>query len=288
MLVTMNKVELHIDITEPTKAIEVLLHGVQNHEGFDLSKQKLKIAMSKGAVWLTVGKKTQRLRRASKILQPGQVLHLYYDPQVLDSTVEPPQLLADCQGYSLWYKPCGMLSQGSKWSDHCTITRFAEQNLSPERNAFIVHRLDRAATGLILVGHSKRVTAQLCELFQQRSLEKYYLVIVHGRFGHFEERRSINEPIDGKQALSHAELKAYDAELDRSLVEVKIETGRKHQIRRHMAGCGHPVVGDRLYGTGCDIEDLQLTAYRLSFCCPLENQAVEHILPQSLWPTLCL
>ncbi len=54
--------------------------------------------------------------------------------------------------------PYGMLSQGSKWSDHCTIARFAQQHLTPERPVFIVHRLDRAATGLILIAHSKKTS----------------------------------------------------------------------------------------------------------------------------------
>lgn len=69
----------------------------------------------------------------------------------------------------------------------------------------------------------------------------------------------------------------------RSLVDVRIETGRKHQIRRHLAEMGHPVIGDRLYGTGeADGMDLQLTAYLLAFQCPVNDEPVEYLLPAVL------
>lgn len=272
-----DKFELHLEIEAPQNAIDALATTCE------LSKQKLKQAMAKGAVWLGGKGKPQRLRRANKTLQPGQNLHLYYDAKVLETLPPTAQLIEDAKDYSVWHKPRGMLSQGSKWSDHCTITRWAEQNLQPQRNAFLIHRLDRAASGLILIGHSKTATKQLCDLFQKRELDKRYLVIVHGKF---VEQVTLNEPVDGKAAVSHASLKQYDESTNRSLVEVKIDSGRKHQIRRHMAGYGHPVVGDRMYGVGDESDDLQLTAFSLSFTCPLSNQPVQFILPESLRPTL--
>ncbi|MFT4925987.1 MAG: tRNA pseudouridine32 synthase/23S rRNA pseudouridine746 synthase [Phenylobacterium sp.] len=272
-----SKIELHVDVEASTKAVDLLAANCS------LSKQRLKQVMSKGAVWLTHEGKTSRLRRATKVLQPAETVHLYYDVDVLDAVPPTPLLMDDRTGYSVWHKPGGLLSQGSKWGDHCTITRWAEQNLTPQRNSFIIHRLDRAATGLILVGHSKKVTAQLCDLFQQRQLDKRYLVIVHGEFA---PQTTLDTPVDGKAAISHGKLRQYDPAQNRSLVEVKIETGRKHQIRVHMAGAGHPVVGDRLHGLGNEKEDLQLTAYQLSFCCPVTKQPVKFELPESLWPKL--
>jgi tRNA pseudouridine32 synthase/23S rRNA pseudouridine746 synthase len=269
--------EVHVDIETSGNAIDILAANCP------LSKQKLKQAMSKGAVWLAAKGKPQRLRRAGKTVQPGQTLHLYYDVDVLAQVPAPAILIEDCKDYSVWHKPGGMLSQGSKWSDHCTITRWAEQNLQPQRNAFLIHRLDRAASGLILVGHSKGVTAQLCDLFQKRKLDKRYLVIVHGEFA---ADLTLDAPVEDKPAVSHATLKHYDEAQNRSLVEIKIETGRKHQIRRHMAGCGHPVVGDRMYGVGDESEDLQLTAFSLSFECPVRKTSVEFVLPEALWPAL--
>ena len=268
----------HLDVKSDIKAIDLL---AQNCE---LSKQQLKDAMHKGAVWLTDGKHTRRFRRAAKALKPGQQLHLYYNPDVLTQTTEPAVLIEDCQDYSVWYKPYGMLSQGSKWSDHTTITRFAELNLEPQRNAFLVHRLDRAASGLILVGHSKKTTAALCKLFEQRQLDKRYQVIVHGKF---PDSQTITTPIDDKNAVSHASLLEYDEQQNLSRVEVKIETGRKHQIRLHMAGAGHPVVGDRFHGRGeQDGRDLQLCAVSLAIDCPVRQQPVSWLLPEALLPVL--
>ncbi|MCW8887459.1 MAG: RNA pseudouridine synthase, partial [Gammaproteobacteria bacterium] len=115
------KLEIHIEIQDSDMvAID------QIADRCDLSKQRIKYAMKKGAVWLThAGKEgneghTQRLRRAKKQLNVGDTLHLYYDEHLL--AVEPPTatLIADEGDYSIWHKPYGMLSQGSKWSDHCT------------------------------------------------------------------------------------------------------------------------------------------------------------------------
>lgn len=240
-----------------------------------LSKQKIKMVMQKGAVWLTRGKKTQRLRRAKKTLRSGETLHLYYDSHVLEKQPEEPQLIMDLGQYSVWNKPYGMLSQGSKWGDHCTITRWAEQHLIPQRSSFVVHRLDRAANGLILVAHEKRAAAALSELFQKRKIDKRYRIWVHGQFSQQAKQENptrVESDIDGRYAVSYFTLVEYDESYDRSLLDVTIETGRKHQIRRHSAKLGFPVVGDRLHGREGDKDDLQLTAYYLAFDCPFSHQ----------------
>lgn len=232
--------------------------------------------MSKGAVWLTEGRSTRRLRRSSKALKTGQQLHLYYDESVLSAQVAPAKLIEDCDKYSVWYKPSGMLSQGSKWSDHCTITRFAEHHLEPQRNAFLVHRLDRATSGLIVIAHAKQMAAKLSEMFQKRQLDKRYLAVVHGQI---EQCLTIDLPVDEKPALSHISPLKYDAQKNLCLVDVKIDTGRKHQIRKHLSSIDHIIVGDRLYGSPNHSVDLQLCAWHLSFECPINHEAVmfEHV-----------
>ena len=245
----------------------------------ELSKGRIKSAMSKGAVWLTRGKATQRLRRATRKLRSGDELHLYYDEDVLAEVPPTPSLVADVGDYTVWYKPYGMRSQGSKWGDHCTITRWAEQHLQPERPAFVVHRLDRAANGLILVAHAKRTAAALSEIFKRRKVEKRYQAWVAGDFSKQPNPLRVEDPIDGKTAVS--EFSFLEARNGQSLLDVRIASGRKHQIRRHLAGLGFPVVGDRLYGSGAeDGVDLQLTAYLLAFRCPVNDKKVEYRLPE--------
>jgi len=241
-----------------------------------LSKGQLKNAVAKGALWLTRGKHTQRLRRVKKALQQGDELHFYYNETVLSSQITGAVLISDETNYSVWYKPYGMLSQGSKWSDHCTIARFAQQYFTPERAVFIVHRLDRAATGLILIAHSKKAARALSAMFENRTiddytLEKHYQIITHGNHSNNKQPEIITSDVDGKSARSTFTCLAYDETKNQSLIEVKIDSGRKHQIRVHAASIGLPVVGDRLHGIADknEAQNLQLCAVNLSFICPL-------------------
>ena len=248
------------------------------HVATGLSRQRIKLAMTQGAVWLTRGRNTQRLRRAKRVLRVGDLVHLYYDAEILARTPAEPTLISDVGAYSVWRKPYGMLSQGTRWGDHCTILRWAERHLKPERSAFTVHRLDRAASGLIIVAHSKTMAAALSEMFRNRMLEKHYRVLVNGDFSQQPNPRRVEQPIEGKEAISEFSLQRVEDQ--RSIIDVRIETGRKHQIRRHLAGLGYPVIGDRLYGHGEeDGMDLQLTAYLLRFRCPVNDVPVEYRLP---------
>ncbi|MDX2367884.1 MAG: RluA family pseudouridine synthase [Colwellia sp.] len=258
-----------------------------------LSKAQLKQAISKGALWLTRKKHTQRLRRVKRAMQQGDELHFYYNEAVLTNEVPEAILISDESDYSVWYKPFGMLSQGSKWSDHCTIARFAQQYFTAERAVFIVHRLDKAATGLILIAHSKKAARALSSMFENRttndnSLEKVYQIIVHGDHSKNEQPQVITAEVDGKSASSTFHCLTYDETKDQSLVEVKIDSGRKHQIRVHAASVGLPVVGDRLHGIADNNEllNLQLCAVSLRFICPMTQQKQYFQLPEVLRPQL--
>jgi len=257
------KNEYHLSISETGKTAVDYLSEVSN-----LSRQKIKTAMQKGAVWLTAKNThtTQRLRRAKKVLQQHDELHFYYNTRILAHTPTAATLISDQGQYSIWNKPYGMLSQGSKWGDHCTLYRWAEQQLTPQRPAFIVHRLDRAASGLMLLAHSKGMAKQLSMLFQQRHIEKHYRVWVEGDC---QIEQTIRLALDNKTAISHIKPLSYHADSDSSYLDVHIETGRKHQIRQHLAHIAFPVVGDRLYGRDNQSQDLQLCAYSLRFICPL-------------------
>ena len=259
---------------EANTALAVLFNSINNTE-HELSKALLKQAINKGALWLTRGKHTQRLRRIKKKLQPDDELHFYYNEAVLASKVVDAILISDEGNYSVWYKPFGMLSQGSKYSDHCTINRFVEQYFIPQRPAFIVHRLDKAATGLMIIAHSKKAVRALASMFEDRSvhgnaLEKHYQIIVHGEHNKNNQPQVITTKVNGKNARSTFSCLAYDGKADHSLISVKIDTGRKHQIRVHAASIGMPVVGDRLHGIAKNNaeQDLQLCAVSLSFNCP--------------------
>jgi tRNA pseudouridine32 synthase/23S rRNA pseudouridine746 synthase len=267
--------ELHLKVDdEGANALDLL----SAESGF--SKQKIKTIMQKGAVWLSRGKSTQRLRRVKKSLQQGDELHCYYDGKVLTQAASSAELLLDASGYSVWLKPSGMLSQGSKWGDHTTIVRWAETTL--DRVAYQVHRLDRATSGLIMVAHSKKMARALTGMFEQRKIKKSYQAIVSGHFP--EEVTTYNSPIDGRSAISHVQRLGYDDAKNSSLVAVNIETGRKHQIRRHLSEAGFPIIGDRLYSESSEgvQSDLQLMAVSLAFDCPVSGELKQVVVGQTL------
>lgn len=253
-------------------------------EGTGLSKQRIKDAMNKGAVWWTLKGKTLRLRRATKVLYKGSKIQFFYDEQVLARKPESATLIYEGGNYSIWFKPAGMLSQGSQWGDHCSILRWVEVNGQPndgqrQRECFLVHRLDADAKGLIILAHDSQSAAKLSALFQARDMRKFYQAWVVDDCAMATTGMTLNSDLDGKSAITH--IRKIRAENNRTLLDIHIETGRKHQIRRHLANIGHPIVGDKLYGTK-SASGLQLVAYRLEFICPTTKQPVIAELPIEL------
>ena len=237
-----------------------------------LSKGKVKDAMAKGAVWLgRQGGKRRRLRRATTVLQRGDVLELYYDEALL--RIEPPvaHCVDDQRRYSVWFKPAGLMAQGTEYGDHCALLRQVENYFHPRRPVFVVHRLDREAAGLMLIAHDGRAAAQLSALFREHRITKQYRVRVCGEVK--LRQGEIDLPLDGKPALTRYAVVAYDSSTRITTLEVNIATGRLHQIRRHFAMIGHGVMGDPRYGAGNKNRDgLQLEATGLRFRCPFSGR----------------
>jgi len=274
------------DISQPLKLSLTATQADQTalallSSGSGLSKQRIKDAMNKGAVWWTHKGKALRLRRATKTLNKGAVLQLFYNEQVLARAPEPALLIADKSRYSVWYKPHGLLAQGSQWGDHCSLLRWVELHLEPKRECFLVHRLDADAAGLMLIAHDPQSAAHLSRLFQERDMHKYYQAWVNGLPHMPDEEITLNASLDGKHAITHIRPLAKDTDRQQTLLDVRIETGRKHQIRRHLATWGHAIVGDKLYGSA-NQQPLQLLAYRLQFICPFSKAPMHFELPDEL------
>ena len=271
-------------------ALEHLHLFLQSQSGLTISKQTLKNYAQKGAIWLSRYSNTakpERLRRLKKILSPNDQLEFYHAPELLNSEPIPPTLIADFEQYSVWIKPRGMLSQGSKWADHTALYRWVEMNYQPNnqqpRQCWIVHRLDRATCGLMLLAHSKKMATKLSQLFEEKQVHKRYQANVWGDFPNTPQ--TFNSPVQDKPAVSHVQLlkkfpsPSFSATLPNlSSVQITIETGRKHQIRTHLSQAGYPIVGDRLYGNreydheNKALLDLQLTADQLEFICPINQE----------------
>ncbi|MDO6824032.1 RluA family pseudouridine synthase [Marinobacter sp. 1_MG-2023] len=261
------------DVT--TEHPETAIEALSRKSG--LPRQRIKDAMNKGACWWTLKGKQVRLRRATKEVKAGTRLQLYYDENVLDRKPEAATLIADKSRYSVWFKPHGMLAQGSQWGDHCSLLRSTELEL--KRPCYLIHRLDADAAGLMLIAHDSKAAGALSQCFSGRTMTKQYLARVTGIIDTRDQL--IDTPIDGKVAMSRVTTMETNETGPTSLLQVIIETGRKHQIRKHLESIGHPIVGDRLYGKPAKVP-LQLLAASLEFDCPLSRQHVKLELPEPL------
>ncbi len=257
----------------------------------EISKQKLKLAMKYGAVWISDGagkNKPQRLRRAKRPVSKGSSLFIYFNQAVLFNEIAPAQLVSDRGEYSVWNKPSGMFSQGTKWGDHSAIGRWVElfglqrESLS-QRDSYIVHRLDRATNGLIVIAHTKSMVQKLAAMFEARKVIKQYSAVVDGQFP-FDKWSKFDSSIDERPALTHILSADYSEGAQQSVLRVQLETGRKHQIRKHLAGVGFPIKNDSLYGNQKDKDKaasrhLMLRACLLTFNCPIDKRKVKFELP---------
>lgn len=163
----------------------------------------------------------------------------------------------------------------------------------------IVHRLDKLASGVMIIAKTQEAFDHLKAQFKERKTEKHYRVLVHGNFS--EDHGTINFPISraknsgrmaakpvsqgGKEAITHYEVLTSFQNFDE--LDVRIETGRTHQIRAHMFASGHPVVGDKLYKQRRtkekDIGRLFLHAYSLAIDLPSgERETFTAPLPHEL------
>lgn len=161
-------------------------------------------------------------------------------------------------------KPTGLLSMGSEREKEKTAHRILNDhmkaaNKSPRQQAFIVHRLDRETSGLMMFARSSTIQEKLQR--DWKSVTKRYFAIVEGTPVHASGTLR-DHLIEGKSLKVHrvangGELAITHYRVMRSfsltsMLELTIETGRKHQIRVQLAAIGHPVVGDRKYGATTD------------------------------------
>lgn len=175
----------------------------------------------------------------------------------------------------------------SDGNDPDSLTARVNAHLQSENARFPaqpVNRIDYEASGLVLFAKHPLAKAFLDEQFENGTAKKEYLAVVDGRVDNREI--DINNPIasnrheankmmvwkKGKPAHTHiSRLKLFD---DKTLVKADITTGRKHQIRVHLANLGYPIMNDPLYGIVRNKKGLMLQAYKLDFLQPFTKEPV--------------
>jgi tRNA pseudouridine32 synthase/23S rRNA pseudouridine746 synthase/23S rRNA pseudouridine1911/1915/1917 synthase len=184
-------------------------------------------------------------------------------------------------------KPAGLLTIGTERDKSHTayfiLTDYVRKGCARSRNrVFIVHRLDRETSGVLVFAKSKEAKLRLQGEWGET--EKEYLAVVHGRCQKSEETittylaenkahvmYSTSDPTKGK--LSRTAYKVLKQTKAFALLEVNLLTGRKNQIRVHLAGIGHPIVGDSKYGRVKEsYPRLALHARSISFRHPISGQ----------------
>jgi 23S rRNA pseudouridine1911/1915/1917 synthase len=244
----------------------------------DVSRARIQQVIEQGNVLVngTPGKPSYKLRAGDSVSVIGPA-----ERAPLRAIAEeiPLDIVYEDEDLAVVNKPAGMMVHaGAGATDdernrgtlvNALLHRFAAlSNIGGELRPGIVHRLDRETSGLIVVAKNDIAHRKLAEQFSSRLVKKRYLALVHG--WPKQDAGTINTAISrdairrtrmttrrtgGREAVSHWHvLRRIDSYYGKfALVEVKIDTGRTHQIRVHMSSIGHPVVGDTLYGAPKEI-----------------------------------
>ena len=214
-----------------------------------------------------------------------------------------PVLHADNHLLAL-YKPAGLLVQGDETGQTSLLElgkAWLKQKYQKPGRVFLgmVHRLDRPVAGVVLFCRTSKAAARISEQFRTGNVRKHYLAVVEGvmkeasgRLVHQVEKRedrssrivSAKSPLSREARLSY---RVVDVCGYRSLVEILLETGRKHQIRLQMAHMGNPVLGDVRYGASAPLpqQQIALLARELTVEHPVHRGelSIRSPLPQG-WP----
>jgi len=233
-------------------------------------------------------------RRADVALVAGDVVELA--TRGSHATLLPPglRLLHEDDDVIVVDKPAGLLTIATEHERRRTVyahlTTLARSR-KPPRRVFVVHRLDRLASGLIVFATSPDAKRMLQAQFAAHTVERTYLAVVEGQVaraagtvvGRLLDHapgpvRLTRDPQRGRPAVTHWRL--VRAAKRHSLLEVRLETGRRNQIRVHLAQVGHPIAGDAAYGSRTDpFGRLALHAHVLAFDHPATGARMRFVSP---------
>lgn len=236
-----------INVNENSQLLEYLFQ-----QDLPFSKSKLKSLLKHRCISVN-GKTTSKFDYPVK---KGQTISIIPFNHRLDL---PFQIIFEDAQIIVINKPSGMLSVSTDDNEIETAYRFVGQYLkekNPKNRVFIVHRLDRDTSGVMLFAKDIKTKEQYQDNWDDWVQKRKYSVIVEGQV--LNNKGVIDSPLKefddtfvrphpaGKEAITEYELVSANEEV--SLLDVYLHTGRKNQIRTHFASIGHPVIGDKKYG----------------------------------------
>lgn len=271
---------MEFSVTEDSCLLEFLLAGLS-----DLSRNNVKSLLKNGEVLvdgrtvtqydhpLGKGQTVKIIRSAARSGRRGESLKIIYEDSDLIAV----------------NKPAGLLSVGTGKQDDMTAYRLLTDYVrghNPKSRVFIVHRLDRDTSGVLLMAKNERYKLALQDNWNRLVTRRAYIAIIQGHMT--EKSGSIRTWLketktrlvyssrtlgDGLEAITDYLVIKENA--DYSMLEINLETGRKNQIRVHMKESGHCVVGDRKYGANADpLGRLGLHAHLLKLNHPFSGEAM--------------
>ncbi len=264
----------------------------------NLSRRKARVLLDLGGVFVD----GQRTKVASRKLRRGQAVSAVIGGALERATQavgirarnqddarlpDVPIVFEDDQ-IVVVDKPAGLLTAETPEGDRGNLAEKLRRRQGGG-SIFVVHRLDRVTSGLLVLAKTRLAARRLSRMFHEHCGERAYVAIVHGHWP--LELKRIESPIVNKSAVSHFEVTGYVGE-DASIVKVRLETGRTHQIRIHCASVGHSIIGDSRYLSGSLSKEknlphtkrLLLHAVKLGLLHPISSEwhRFESPLPRSL------
>jgi 23S rRNA pseudouridine1911/1915/1917 synthase len=265
-------------VKEPAELLPFLLKSISN-----LSRNAVKSLLTRRQVSVN-----DRVVTAHNfLLQPGQTVSIGNNRASEETSMVGLAILHEDEDIIVIRKEAGLLSIASSQENELTAYRQLMAHVrtqNPKSRIFVVHRLDRDTSGVMMFAKSKDVQQKLQNSWQDVVRERTYIALVEGMVkkpegtisSWLKESKTLKMysspyPNDGQHAVTH--YKVIQASQGFSLLEVRLETGRKNQIRVHMQDIGHPVVGDKKYGAKTKaIGRLGLHARVLAFLHPATGE----------------
>ena len=253
-----------------------------------ISRTKVKNMLSNGLVWVD----DEVVSQYNFMLQPGMQVRIGKKEEKRKFTSKWMRIVFEDKYIVVVEKREGIVTNSP--TDEVSIQRVLNNYFEFTRQrcrAHTVHRLDKHTSGLLIFAKDKKISFMFEKNWKDIISDRRYVAVVEGfmekEYGTVESylkdnRMFVSYSSDtddgGKHAITH--YKTLKRKPDFSLVELRLETGRKNQIRVHMHDLKHPIVGDEKYGCTSDpIKRVALHAYKLSFTHPITNEELSFETP---------